>query len=102
MLHPRTEAICALVHWALSAQVTSGTMVIDSRSLYFDEFLQQHYTRYGRGGSKKTQMDGHQDVKLRARPSLKEGAGVTQGSHNPLPHAFACPATTCNRPSNRQ
>ena len=28
--------------------------------------------------------------------------GVTQGSHNPLPHAFACPPTTCNRPSNRQ
>ena len=33
---------------------------------------------------------------------LRGWGGVTQGSHNPLPHAFACPPTACNRPSNRQ
>ena len=35
------------------------------------------------------------------RPLPNRGE-VTQGSYNPLPHAFACPPTTCNRPSNRQ
>ena len=37
------------------------------------------------------------------KPGLcSRGGGVPQGSHNPLPHAFACPPTNCNRPSNRQ
>jgi hypothetical protein len=43
------ESECAGIQhtptWPPDKKVTSGTMVIDSRSLYFDEFLQQHYTR---------------------------------------------------------
>ena len=54
------------------------------------------------GATQRQDCSGSREQPVAQAFAEAGGGGVAQGSHNPLPHAFACPPTTCNRPSNRQ